>query len=80
VRSCFWPRAVGGERVSQSLLDRRGMHIEGVGDLGAVDDERLLELVLQLQQLPHGGLKTPMARSNSTGVLRSLVLGWPASW
>jgi hypothetical protein len=41
--------AVGGEGVSQGLLDRCGVHAEGVGDLAAVDDEGFLELVLHLR-------------------------------
>src|SRR5215212_5339272 len=45
--------AVGGEGVGQGLLDRRGMHAECVGDLAAVDDERLGELVLHFEQLAH---------------------------
>ena len=41
--------AVGGEGVSEGLLDRCGVHAEGVGDLAAVDDEGFLELVLHLR-------------------------------
>ena len=41
--------AVHGEGVSEGLLDRCGVHAEGVGDLAAVDDEGFLELVLHLR-------------------------------
>jgi hypothetical protein len=41
--------AVRGEGVSQGLFDGCGVHAEGVGDLAAVDDEGLLELVLHLR-------------------------------
>jgi hypothetical protein len=52
--------------------------VELGGDLAAVDDEGLLELVLQFQEFPYGGVDDPKARSSSAGVLRSLVRGWPA--
>jgi uncharacterized coiled-coil protein SlyX len=53
--------------------------IQLAGDLGAVEDEGLLELILQLEQFPNGGLTTPRARSSSVGVLQNMVLGWPTS-
>ena len=56
LRSLCWLGVVGGEDVSEDLLDRCGVHIEGVRDLGAVDDERLGELVLHFEQFPHRGV------------------------
>jgi hypothetical protein len=53
VRSGAGLWVVGGEGFSHRLLDRGGVHIEGVGDLGAVDDEGIGELVPHLEQLPH---------------------------
>ena len=47
---------VGGEGVGEGLLDWGGVHAELGGDLAAVDDERFLELVLHLEQFPHGGV------------------------
>ena len=47
---------VAGEGVGEGLLDGCGPDVEEVGDLGAVDDERFGELVLHLEQLPHGGV------------------------
>src|SRR5215212_51761 len=47
---------VAGQGVSQGLVQRGGVDGELASDLGAVDDEGLQELVLQLHQLPHGGV------------------------
>src|ERR687893_2409682 len=47
--------AVGPQRVGQRLLQRSGLGAELVGDLAAVDDERLGELVLHLHELAHRG-------------------------
>jgi hypothetical protein len=38
------------------VLERRGRDSEQAADLGAVDEERLLELVLHLEQLANGGV------------------------
>ena len=62
-----WRWAIGGEGVGQGLLDRRSVHAEGVGDLAAVDDEGLGELVLHLEQFAHGGLVSAASRSRTGG-------------
>ena len=47
---------VGPQGVGEGPLDRSGLYAELVGDLAAVDDERLGELVLHLDQFPHRGV------------------------
>src|SRR5215216_5222787 len=49
-----WVGSVGGQGVGQGLVQRGGVDVELGRDLGAVDDEGLLELILQLEQFPHG--------------------------
>src|SRR6266511_5350706 len=51
--------AVGGQGVGQGLVQWGGVGTQLGGDLAAVDDEGLLELVLQLDQFPHGGVDDP---------------------
>src|SRR3954447_4230838 len=46
--------AVLAQGVGEGLLDRGGLDAELVGDLAAVDDERLGELALHLDEFPHG--------------------------
>src|SRR6185437_10650613 len=48
--------AVGSEGAGQGLVQRGGVDFQLGGDLGAVDDEGFLELVLQLEQFPDRGV------------------------
>ena len=45
MKTLCWLGVIGGDGGSQGQLDRRGLHMQGVVDLAAVDDERLGELV-----------------------------------
>jgi hypothetical protein len=47
------------------------------GDLAAVDDEGLLELVVHLDQLAHGGVHRPRTFSSSAGRGAELAAGVP---
>jgi hypothetical protein len=58
-RALAGPGLVAGHGVGQGLVQRGGGQVEFAGDLGAVDDEGFLELILQLQQLPNGGIDDP---------------------
>src|SRR6185312_4729537 len=51
-----WVGAVGGQGAGQGLVQRGGVDVQLGGDLGAVDDEGFLELVLQLEQFPDRGV------------------------
>jgi hypothetical protein len=51
-----WVGAVGGQGAGQGLVQRGGVDRQLGGDLGAVDDEGFLELVLQLEQFPDRGV------------------------
>jgi hypothetical protein len=55
LRGLCWLGVVGGEGVGEGLLDRGGLYMQGAVDLGAVDDERLGELLLHFEQFTHGG-------------------------
>src|SRR3954451_20606137 len=48
--------AVLRQGAGEGLFDRGGLDAELAGDLAAVDDERLVELVLHLDQLPQDGV------------------------
>src|SRR4029453_13720884 len=49
--------AIAGDGVVEGLVDGSGSNAELVRDLAGVDDERLLELVLHLEELAHGGVE-----------------------
>jgi hypothetical protein len=48
--------AVAGQGVGEGVVQWGGVDIQPGGDLGAVDDEGFLELVLQFEDLPDGGV------------------------
>jgi hypothetical protein len=69
---------IAGEAVAEGLVDGSCSNAELVRDLAGVDDERLLELVLHLEELAHGGVEQAEGPQEEWGQAAESGAGWPA--